>query len=58
MIRIAITAAAYEAIVTTVPFGSVGYEAKPSAGDQIFIWLERRALPSTAVTCTRSRAVS
>jgi hypothetical protein len=58
MIRIAITAAAYEALATTVPFGSVGYEAKRGADDQIFIRLERRALPSTAVTRTRSRAVS
>jgi hypothetical protein len=35
MIRIAITAAAHEAIAATLPFGSVGYEAKRSADGQI-----------------------
>ena len=39
-----ITAAAYEAIATTLPFGSVGYEAKRGEDRQIFLWLERRAL--------------
>jgi hypothetical protein len=39
MIRIAINAAAYEAIAATLPFGSVGCEAKRSADGQI--WLER-----------------
>jgi hypothetical protein len=31
MIRIAITAAAYEAIAATLPLGISGYEAAPSA---------------------------
>jgi hypothetical protein len=44
MIRIAITAAAYDAIAATLPLGSVGYEAKRSADGGYFIWLERRAL--------------
>jgi hypothetical protein len=44
MIRIAITAAAYDAIADTLPFGSDGYEPKRSA----FIWLETgRSLAST-----------
>ena len=44
MIRIAITAAAHEAISSALPFGSVGYEAKRGEDRQIFLWLERRAL--------------
>jgi hypothetical protein len=44
MIRIAITQAAYDAVADTLPFGSVGYEAKRSADNQIFIWLEKGAL--------------
>jgi hypothetical protein len=44
MIRISITEAAYEAIAATLPFGSVGYEAKRSDQGDYFIWLERHAL--------------
>jgi hypothetical protein len=44
MIRIAITAAAYEAIAATMPLGSVGYEAKRTDQGEVLIWLERRAL--------------
>jgi hypothetical protein len=44
MIRIAITAAAHEAISSALPFGSVGYEAERISDGEIFIWLERRAL--------------
>jgi len=44
MVRIAITEAAYDAIATTLPLGSMGYEKQPSADGQVFIWLERRAL--------------
>jgi hypothetical protein len=43
MIRIAITAAADEAIAATLPLGSVGYETKRTEKGEIFIWLERRA---------------
>jgi hypothetical protein len=41
MIRIAITEAA---IAPTLPFGSVGYEAKATADSGYFIWLEKGAL--------------
>jgi hypothetical protein len=44
MIRIAITATAYEAIKATLPLGSVGYEAKRTDQGEVLIWLERRAL--------------
>jgi hypothetical protein len=44
MIRIAITAAAYDAITATLPLSSIGYEAKRSDQGDYFIWLERRAL--------------
>jgi hypothetical protein len=44
MIRIAITAVAYEAIKATLPLGSAGYEAKRTDQGEVLIWLERRAL--------------
>jgi hypothetical protein len=44
LIRIAITAAAYEAMPPRCPFGSAADEAKRNADGQIFTWLERRAL--------------
>jgi hypothetical protein len=44
MIRIAITAAAYEAIKATLPLGTVGYEAKRTDQGEVLLWLERRAL--------------
>jgi hypothetical protein len=44
MIRIAITAAAFDAIAETLPFGSTPYEAKPTADGGYFIWLEKGAL--------------
>ena len=42
MIRISITAAAFEAIAATLPFGSVGFEQEPDAKGERIIWLERR----------------
>jgi hypothetical protein len=41
MIRIAISAEAYEAVARTLPLGNVGYEAERSDG-KVFIWRERR----------------
>jgi hypothetical protein len=41
MIRIAITAEAFDAIVATLPLGSVGYEAERTAKGERLIWLER-----------------
>jgi hypothetical protein len=40
MIRISITAAAYDAIASTLPLGSIGYEAEPDEKGQRLIWLE------------------
>ena len=42
MIRITVTAAAFEAIVATLPFGSSGFEREPDANGQRHIWLERK----------------
>ena len=40
MIRIAISPGAFEAIASTLPLGSVGYEAKPNAKGERLIWVE------------------
>ena len=40
MIRIAITVEAYEAIVATLPLGTVAYEPEPNAKGERLIWLE------------------
>jgi hypothetical protein len=42
MIRISISAAAFEAIAATMPLGSVGYEHEPDAKGERQIWLEPR----------------
>jgi hypothetical protein len=41
VIRIAITAAAFEAIARTLPLGSVGYENKTDEQGNRLIWLDR-----------------
>jgi hypothetical protein len=41
MTRIAITAAAYDAICATLPLGSVGYENKVNERGERLIWLDR-----------------
>ena len=41
MIRIAISPEAFEAIVATLPVGSVGYENKTDEHGQRLIWLDR-----------------
>jgi hypothetical protein len=40
MIKIAITAAAYDAIARTLPLGSVGYEAEANERGKRLIWFE------------------
>ena len=42
MIRITISAAAYEAIAATMPLGSVGVDPEPGAEGERHIWLEPR----------------
>jgi len=40
MTRIAITVEAYQALVATLPLGSVAYEPEPNAKGERVIWLE------------------
>ena len=40
MIRISITAEAFEAISATLPLGSVSFEGEPDANGERQIWLE------------------
>jgi hypothetical protein len=40
MIRIAITAEAFEAIARTLPLGSVGYEAEADERGERAVWLD------------------
>ena len=42
MIRISITAAAFEAIANTMPLGSVGVDPEPGTDGERQIWLEPR----------------
>ena len=42
MIRIATSEAAFEAIARTLPLGTVGYEAEPSAKGERHIWIDDR----------------
>jgi hypothetical protein len=44
MIRIAITATAYDAIAASLPLGSVGYENATTARGERLIWLERSVI--------------
>jgi len=40
MIRIAISAEAFEAIARTLPLGSIGFEAEANARGEKLVWLE------------------
>ena len=40
MIRIAITFAAFDAVVALLPFGSTPYEPQPNEKDEREIWLD------------------
>jgi hypothetical protein len=44
LIRIAITAQAFDAIAATMPLGSVGYERDPDGHGERLIWLEPHIL--------------
>ena len=44
MIRIAISAAAFDAIARTMPFGSVNFEAGVDDKGERYIWLPRAAV--------------
>jgi hypothetical protein len=43
LIRIAITAAAFNAVAKTLPVGSFAYEPETTADGGRFIWIDRRA---------------
>jgi hypothetical protein len=40
MIRIAITQAAFDALASTLPLGSVGYENKTTERGERYVWLD------------------
>jgi hypothetical protein len=44
LIRIAITAGAYEAIARTLAFGTVACEPEPNENGERLIWIEKRRL--------------
>jgi hypothetical protein len=44
MIRIAITAEAFDAVAKTLSFGSVGFETKVNADGSRAVWLDPRVL--------------
>jgi hypothetical protein len=60
MIRIAISAEAFEAIARTLPLGSVGYENEANEKGERLIWLEAAMVdlpfpPSATVLCSARR---
>jgi hypothetical protein len=58
MIRISITAAAFEAIAATLPFGSVGFEREPDANGERQIWLSRPCWIASALCAAPARATA
>ena len=51
---IAISPAAFDAIVATLPLGSVGYEAKPTAKGERLIWVEAAVVGCLGAGQTRA----
>jgi hypothetical protein len=58
MIRIAITATAYDAIAATMPVGNVGYETERSERGDVYIWLEERWLDKLTACAAPARATA
>jgi hypothetical protein len=58
MIRIAITAAAFEAIVATLPFGTVSFERDPDASGDRLIWLAPHVLDKLTAQRTPGESYS
>jgi hypothetical protein len=58
MIRIDITAAAFEAIVATMPLGSAGYEAECTASGEVRIWLAADVVNKLRALRGRARATA
>jgi hypothetical protein len=44
MIRIAITAGAFDALAATLPLGSIGFERHPADDGQRLVWLDRSVI--------------
>jgi hypothetical protein len=44
MVRIAISSAAFEAIASTTPLGSIGFENERAPNGDYFVWLPREVL--------------
>jgi hypothetical protein len=59
MIRIAITAAAFDAVATTLPLGAIGFERDPADEGERLVWLEpsvlNRLRPPARATATPFR---
>ena len=58
MVRISITTAAYEAIVATLPFGSIDFEGEADAQGERQIGLEPRVLDRLKAMRGRARATA
>jgi len=58
MTKIAITAAAFEAITRTLPLGSVGYENKTNERGERLIWLEHAVVAVLGPCAGRARAAA
>ena len=58
MIRIAISQAAFAAIVKTMPVGSVGYENQVDASGQRLIWLAPNVPTGCALCAGLARATA
>jgi hypothetical protein len=57
MTRIAISVEAYEALIATLPLGTVAYEPEPNAKGERLIWLSTSSMPCASparVTATSS----
>ena len=51
MIRIAITPHAFDAIASTLPLGSVGYDSTRTAKGERLVWLEQAVVDRLSAMC-------
>ena len=58
MIRIAITAEAFDAIEGTLPIGTVAFERQRTASGGVFVWLDRRTADKLFAERCRGEEVS
>ena len=57
MIRIAITAAAFEAIAATLPLGSVSYENETNERGERYVWLPPNVVDRLKATAPTRRGL-